>query len=219
MDSTLILQKLRQKYGNVFRFFKKGYWKIHRTVFLCRNHKTRFSFLISFLFGYSQLIKDIQKFLDYKELCIEIQGDQYLAFSPLYYENRTQIDLNRINLALTWIEGLLNHSLEKEQVALVISDYHLTTELVTLQYELKDAKYLIRQGFDFLQNSFPNFTKLITASEQPLSQISLSKIREFLDGAEVELDIFRDWNRYQECLADLRKMGTEEFIASKPSSG
>ena len=214
LDSIEILQKLRQKYRTIFRFFKKGYWNIHRAVFLCRNRKTKFSFLVSFLFSYSQLIKDLQQLLDYKELCVDIQGDQYLAFSPFFYENKTQVDLNAINLALIWIEGLSNHSLKKEQVATLALDHNLATELVNLRHELTNAKYLIRQGSNFLQNSFPNVTRLMIASDQPLYQIDLSKIREFLDKIETELDIFREWTRYQKCLIDLKQMGAEGFIDS-----
>jgi hypothetical protein len=44
LDTVGILQKARQKYGNLLRFFKKGYWKLHRTVFLCRNKKHGFLF-------------------------------------------------------------------------------------------------------------------------------------------------------------------------------
>jgi Protein of unknown function (DUF4011)/AAA domain len=116
LDTIEILQKVRQKYGNLLRLFKRGYWEIHRTVFLCRNKQTRFSFWISFLFGYSQLILDLKQISDYNKLCVEIKGDNYVAFSPFYSQNKTKVDFNAINLALTWIEGLQNHSLNKGKV-------------------------------------------------------------------------------------------------------
>jgi superfamily I DNA and/or RNA helicase len=56
--------------------------------------------------------------------------------------------------------------------------------------------------------------RLITGSNQSLQQIDLNKIRVFLDEAEAELDVFRDWTRYQQCLADLKQVGAGAFIDS-----
>jgi hypothetical protein len=214
LDIIGILQTARQRYGNLLRLFKKGYWKVHRTVFLCRREQSKFSFWFSFLFGYSQLVLDLQQILDYKQLCAEIKDDDYLAFFPFYSQNKTKVDLNAITLSLTWIEGLQSYSLKKDQVATVVSNRDLTTELANLLTELKTARVLIMQGFDFLRNCFPNVERLITGSNQPLNQTNLNKIRAFLDDAETELDIFRDWIRYQTCLTDLKKMGAEAFIDS-----
>jgi hypothetical protein len=216
IKSPELLQRFRHQYISCSRILKRGYWKAHKAVFACRKNRTRLSFWVSFLFGYKQLVADLQRAAEYLNLRETLNSSEYSNFAP--FRNQNNLDFGAIQTALDWIAGLQNHSLRKDQVTTLISSRELATELVSLRNHLRTAQTLIREGFEFLSDCFPHVEQVVAGAGQPLEQIPLSKIVSFLDDAEHQLDIFSDWTRYQQCLAVLKDRGAETFLNSLKAS-
>lgn len=211
-----ILRRVDQKYKSLSRILRRGYWRAHKAIFTCRKEQTRLSFWASFLFGYKQLVADLQQANEYLNLREAINSLEYSALSPFRDQNET--DFVAIKAALDWIEGLQNYSLRKNQVTALLSSRDLSDELANLRDELKKAQELIEAGFEFLDNCFPDAEQVVTDSSQSLDQAPLSIITSFLNDAEDQLDAFGDWTRFQQCITTLKGMGADTFLDSLKAS-
>jgi REase_MTES_1575/Protein of unknown function (DUF4011)/AAA domain len=215
-DIPVILQRVQHKYKNFWRILKRSYWKAHKAVFACRKEQTWLSFWASFVFGYTQLVADLQQADKYLGLCEALESSKYRAFSP--FRDQSKYDFAAIEAALEWIAGLQNYSLQKDQVAALVSSRDLAIELTNLRDQVQEAQRLIESGFNFLNDCFSDAERVISGSNQSLDQISFGTILNFLDNAEHELDAFSDWTRCQNCITDLKSMGAETFLNSLKAS-
>ncbi len=206
------LQQFYQKYRNILRLINKNYWRAHKAIFACRKEQSRLAFWRSFLFGYRELIADLQRSDESHRLYETLNSPTHAAFAPFFDKGKP--NLNAIETALNWIEELQNYPLPSDRVATLLSSSELSIELVSLENSLAAAQQEIETGFVFLNACFPDVTRSLLGSNQPLDWTSFSIIEAFLDRAEDELNTFADWTRYQKCLATLKAMGVEAFLSS-----
>jgi REase_MTES_1575/AAA domain len=216
-DIPELLQRFRKKYRSMSRLLQKSYWKTHKAVFACRKEQERLSFWYSYLFGYRQLVADLQQATDCINLRQDLSSPTYSVFSPFCKENK--FNFEAIEISLDWIEGLQNYPIQKKQIANVISSQERLTELAELRDDLQNARDLTLKGLEFLRQCFSEVERVVTASNTPLEQASLSIIKNFLDTAENELGAFGDWMECQKCITTLKEMGAGTFVESLRTSG
>jgi len=215
-DIPELLQRFRKKYHGISRFFQKSYWKTHKAIFTCRKDQEWLSFWYSYLFGYRQLVADLQQATDCLNLRQDLNSPTYSAFAPFYKENK--LNFEAIETALDWIEGLQNYPIQKERIASVVSSQERLTELAKLRDDLKAAQNLTLEGLEFLEQCFSEVEGVVIASNHSLAQASLSSIESFLDTAENELGVFGEWIDCQQCIRTLQEMGAGIFLENLRTS-
>jgi len=210
------LKQVQQKYRDYLRILKKGYWKIDKEIFMCRKVQSQVSFWASFLFGYKQLVADLQHANEYLILRESLNSLEYSTFSP--FLDSEGFDFDTIGASLDWIEGLQEYPLRKARVADLIASRDLSIELNNLQDDLKTAQAQVQKGFKFLDGCFPDVERVMASSSQSLEQASLNSVMSFLHDLEHQLTEFWDWTRCQQCIIRLKEMGAETFLDSLKES-
>lgn len=204
------LSKIRNGHKNILRIFKKEYRDIHKSVFSHRHRKSGFSYIFSLLFGYRQLLNDAKKLSECHILHESIYGLKSHHFMP--FLNGDTFDFSAIKEALGWIAELKIHSLSQELVGEIVESKERSIEFVDLHGQVKDAQSSIEDGFQFLRQAFSNIGSVITGSNQSLEEISFTEIKEFVEKADSELNLFGDWSRCQQHILNLNDLGAKSFI-------
>ena len=171
INTDEMLETARKKYKGIFRFFKKDYFKLHNLLFSYRHKKSKFSYISSLLFGYGELVHDLEKVVNFITLDNEIYGPKYKFFDPFLQTDK--FDLPTIEESLDWIVELEGNGFQEEKVSDFLFSNDRSIKLVVLYDQLKNAQNSLEDGFKFLDKIFLNIGNLIVGSNQSLEQTEL----------------------------------------------
>lgn len=219
LDLLRLAERFR-RYKSISRIFQCQYWHDHQKIFNCLREKDSFSYLFSFLFSYRELRGDIERAAHYQNLLHCLAERTNLAQRTLGELFDTTIpELNSLEQAiesieqiLQWFYTLQQHNLPLERVAAIIAFTSRRREVLQLRQDLETTRNLIKEGFDFLQHYFLDPEETVTAARIPLKNTSFDEVKDFLNTAENQLDLFQQELDYTYCVKELNTMGAGHFL-------
>ncbi|MDF5732635.1 MAG: AAA domain-containing protein, partial [Rhizonema sp. PD38] len=201
------LRKLREshrRYRGFFRWLRPQYRNNRKRLLGVRQVKHRVSD--------QELIADIENVIEQKNLLNKLAEPAHparVSFDLLFDTEMPNLD--GIEQALNWLEELQQYrpQLPFKGIAAVISSYQSFYELRTLQEDLKTSQTLIIQGFNFLQQHFPQDRRTASGT---LEKTVLHEVKKFLETAKADLDLFQQSLYCQEQVRKLEDIGAKEFL-------
>jgi len=212
-----------REFRGFLRVLNPRYWKAHRHLYSYLRVEHRSHYLVSLFFGYKIMNCALVKADRYQRTQSDFQSSEYLPqqfFEP-FFDGGSQPHLPEIREALGWmncLEDKYKRIIRRDVAVRLLASKHFRQELGDLRRDLHTAYKAILKGFSFLTDRFPDVEQLVSASKVSLSQTALTEIAQFLDQAENEVDVFRDWQSYQSCIADLEEYDLRGFLESLKSS-
>ena len=212
-----------REFRGFLRVLNPRYRKAHRHLYSYLRVEHRSHYLVSLFFGYKTMNCALIRADRYQRIQSDFQSSEYLPrqfFEP-FFDDGSQPHLPEIKEALEWMDCLedkYKRIIRRDVAVGWLASKPFRQELGDLRRDLHTAYKAIHNGFSFLTDCFPDVEQLVSASKVCLSQTALTEIAHFLDQAENEIDVFRDWQSYQSCIADLEKYNLRGFLESLKSS-
>ena len=199
------LSDRHRRYRGIFRWLRPGYWNNRKRLLAVRQVKHRVSD--------QELIADIENVIEQKNILNTLADPAHparRAFGLLF--DTEMPDLDGIEQALNWLEGLQQYQLRLpfKGIAAVISSDERLQEVRTLLENLETSQNLVKQGFQFLRRHFGQHR--ITALGV-LEKTSLQEVKNFLDTAKAELDLFQQLLYCRQQVRKLEAIGAKEFLS------
>jgi very-short-patch-repair endonuclease/DNA polymerase III delta prime subunit len=189
-----------------FRILRLGYCRTFLIIYSFKRKKSLWRLLVLYFFGYKRILNDLRKLEIYQDYCSKLRdrnASPRREFERFFKDDVP--DLEGIQHALQWIQGLENRDIHKAPLGEVLKVYN--EQLHNKLDELIQAQKALQIGCDQLRGFFPSNTWLRLLETKSLTEIAL-----FLKEAEAELSRFREWLDYRNCLQILESGNLKNFL-------
>ncbi len=195
-----------QTYPVIFswlKFLNYDYWITRNAIINFRKVKKRVSD--------QEIIEDINIAIKYqqifKKLNNDINSDYYHYFNSFTNIEMTDI-LEVLKNALTWLKDMQTYQLNHLEIKNIISSPESFKKFNILSTDLKKYRNLLKEGFQFLKQHFPDY---ITSNDK-LEKTSLEELIKFVSQAKNELNLFQQSLDCWKLMNVLEALGAKDFL-------